>query len=109
MNKETKMPPEVEMDEAYEEACRLQDEILNELNRVKEKSGRNGARVHSKLFYEIFRPEEYDREELLHCVVYHALISSSPPRGEIDLIIDLPGEKSYMAFARKKLAELKEM
>ncbi|MBU1018893.1 MAG: hypothetical protein ABII07_06025 [Patescibacteria group bacterium] len=99
--------PEIsEEDRAFEEACALRVEILAELDRIREKIGRGGFREYDRLFHEIFRPEGIDRSTLLSCVVYHGLIASSPPP---NLQIDLPGDQNLMAFAKRKLEELKQM
>lgn len=97
-----------EMRRAFEEANALRVEIQSELKRVRDKIGRSGYRECERLFNEIFRPEGIDRQTLLACVVYHGLIESTPP-WEKDLQIDLPGDQNLMAFARRKLEELKKM
>ncbi len=96
----------VEVKQALEEADTLFDEIMAELDRIQEE---RGTRIHVKLFNEIFYADWMDRDKLIHYVVFHGLIGSSVPWGELELEIDLPGDQSLLAFARRKLEELKDI
>lgn len=100
-------PETSEEDRVFNEAYALGVEILNELDRIRNKIGRSGGlREYERLFNEIFRPEKIDRSTLLSCVAYHGLIASSPPP---NLQTDLPGDQSVMIFAKRKLEELKQI
>lgn len=105
-------PEQREMLEAYQDAVQLRVAILAELDRIAIKIGPpNGYREYERLFDEIFRPKWIDREALLDCVVYHGLIASSPSSAweRKNAKIDLAGDQNLMAFARRKLEELKQM
>jgi hypothetical protein len=96
--------------ESVQAAARtLDNDITKELNRIRK---RDGDERWSTLYYEVYAPKSIggvnvDRATLMSTIFYHTFIGSTPPND--CPLLDLPGDQNLMAYAKRKLEELKQM
>jgi len=95
-----------EREQITSEAHRLSSEILNEFKRIYKDEGFvnwGKALMPESVYADI----QVDKATLKDTVVYHILIGSTPPSSCSR--IDLPGDQNLIAYAKRKLEELKQM
>ncbi len=88
------------------EAKSLSLEILNEFKRINKDEGFvnwGKALMPESVYADI----QVDKKTLYDTVAYHILIGSTPPSSCSK--IDLPGDQNLIAYAKRKLEELKQM